>query len=170
MSVLRSIAKMAFAVLQVWRISAGEHVVLVVQHHAISDGWSLGVLGRDLAAAYNAIANGVKPQWPPLPVQQVDYAAWQRQKMTPVALGAELAWWKHTLAGAPTLLSLPTDWPRPDVMSGAGGELRFNLPSGFRVGLEQLAAQRQTTLLTVLAAAVQVSGSACSAYCITCTL
>ena len=63
-----------------------EHVLLVVQHHAISDGWSLSVLGRDLAAAYNAIANGMKPQWPPLPVQQVDYAVWQRQKTTPAAL------------------------------------------------------------------------------------
>ena len=168
MSVLWSLAKMAFTVLQVWRISAAEHVVLVVQHHAISDGWSLSVLGRDLAAAYNAIANGMQPQWPPLPVQQVDYAAWQRQKMTLAALSEELAWWKRTLAGAPTLLSLPTDWPRPDVMSGAGGELRFNLPGGLRVGLEKLATQRQTTVLTVITAAVQVSRPACSACCITC--
>ena len=153
----RCSAKNVSHALQVWQIMPKEHVLLVVQHHAISDGWSLGVLGRDLAAAYNAITHGTKPTWPPLPVQQVDYAVWQRQKMAPAALDEELAWWKRTLAGAPTLLSLPTDRPRPDVMSGAGGELRFSLPEHIRAGLEQLAATQQTTVFTAVAAAINVS-------------
>ena len=148
--------RLPLCLLQVWRISAEEHALLVVQHHAISDGWSMGVLSRDLATAYNAVASRGKPQWPLLPVQQVDYAAWQRQRMAAVDLDEEIAWWKRTLAFAPALLSLPTDRPRPDTFSGAGGDQTFSIGAAVREGLERLASVQKTTVFTVLAAAVQV--------------
>ena len=141
--------------LQLWRLAPEEHTLLVVQHHTITDGLSRAVLARDLAVAYNAACSCSAPQWLPLPAAYVDYAAWQRKQMTPTALESELSWWKHTLKGAPALLELPTDRPRPSVMSFAGAELRFSVPVAVLHSLQQLAATHQTTLFVVLVAALQ---------------
>ena len=130
--------------------------MLVVQHHSITDGMSLDLLARDLAAAYGAALNRRRPQWPPLSVQYVDYAAWQRRQLTGAALDAELAWWRQTLAGAPALLELPADRPRPSVMSFAGAEACFHTTAAVRQGLRQLAAAYKTTVFVVVLAALQV--------------
>lgn len=75
--------------LQLWRLSAEQHVLLIVQHHSITDGMSLPVLGRDLAAAYTAAVHEAGPQWPPLPASYIDYAAWQRQTFSGPVLQVE---------------------------------------------------------------------------------
>lgn len=145
-----------FPDLQVWQLSAQEHVLLVVQHHTITDGVSLDLLARDLAAAYSAAQSRSRPQWPSLSVQYIDYAAWQRQQSTAAVLDAELEWWRQTLAGAPALLELPADRPRPSVMSFAGAEACFLTTAAVRHSLRQLAAAHKTTVFVVVLAALQV--------------
>ena len=141
---------------QVFRLSAQEHVLMVVQHHSITDVISLQILGRDLSAAYQAALHRTKPQWPPLSVAYIDYAAWQRANLGTAALEAELAWWRQTLAGAPALLEWQTDRPRPSTMSFAGAQLHFSAPAAVCQGVQQLAAAQQTTPFVVVLTALQV--------------
>ncbi|MGH4036179.1 amino acid adenylation domain-containing protein, partial [Actinomycetota bacterium Odt1-20B] len=138
-------------------LGAREQVLLLTVHHIASDGWSMTPLGRDLAAAYKARRKGGAPAWPPLPVQYADYALWQRD-----LLGAEddegslisgqLEFWKSALAGAPDLLELPTDRPRPAVSSHRGGMLTFAVDPGLHRGLTSLARANNATLFMVLQA------------------
>jgi Condensation domain len=96
-----------------------------------------------------------KPHWRPLDVAYVDYAAWQNAHLAGSALDAELAWWRQQLDGAPALLELPIDRPRPDTMSFAGADIGFELPSSAWQRLQQLAAEQQTTVFVVLLTALQ---------------
>ena len=141
---------------QVWQLSAREHMLLIVQHHSITDGISLGILAHELAAAYSAALQCVPPELPPLSVAYIDYAAWQREQSSGNALEAELSWWRHALADAPGLLELPTDCPRPSSMTFAGAHHSFSAPAAVRQGLQQLAKSRQTTEFVVVLAALQV--------------
>ncbi|MBI3418286.1 MAG: amino acid adenylation domain-containing protein [Verrucomicrobia bacterium] len=90
-----------------------EHVLSLVTHHLASDGWSRGVLFRELSALYNDFHTGRAPSLPPLPIQFADYAAWQRKFFQDENLEQALGYWRKQLAGAPQLLELPTDRPRP---------------------------------------------------------
>lgn len=128
-----------------------------MQHHAITDGTSLGILSRDFAAAYGAALHNSQPRWQPLSVAYVDYAAWQRSELAGDALEAELEWWRQTLAGAPALLELPTDRPRPGKMTFSGDQVSFSTPGAVRKGLLQLATAQQTTPFVVMLAALQAS-------------
>ncbi|HYO68075.1 MAG TPA: amino acid adenylation domain-containing protein, partial [Archangium sp.] len=110
------------------RLSASEHVLLLTLHHSVCDGWSLGVLERDLSELYRALLGDGTPALPALRVQCADHAAWQREWLTGEVLGAQLAWWKQRLAGAPPVLELPTDRPRPPVQSFQGAVLTVPLP------------------------------------------
>ncbi|MFL6203566.1 MAG: condensation domain-containing protein, partial [Thermoanaerobaculia bacterium] len=101
------------------RLDEREHVLLVGMHHIVSDGWSLGVFVRELGALYRGPAG--ERAVPELPVQYADYAAWQRQWLRGEALEERLAWWKEKLAGAPQVIELPLDRPRPAVQSYRGG-------------------------------------------------
>ncbi|WP_267110880.1 condensation domain-containing protein, partial [Xanthomonas sacchari] len=83
--------------------------------HIVSDGWSIGVLLRELGALYTAFRLGQPDPLPPLALQYADYAAWQRQWLHGEVTARQLAFWKQHLEGAPALLELPTDWPRPPV-------------------------------------------------------
>ena len=108
------------------RLGEEEHVALVTMHHIISDGWSMGVLIREIAPFYDAYARGEAASLPELPLQYADYAAWQAEWLKSEEYAAQLAYWKKQLAGAETVLELPTDKPaagRADVPrrpAGAG--------------------------------------------------
>ncbi|MEO8379795.1 MAG: amino acid adenylation domain-containing protein, partial [Acidobacteriota bacterium] len=103
------------------RVSDDEHVLLVTQHHIVSDGWSVGILVREVAALYTAFRRGETDPLPPLEIQYADYAQWQRSWLQGEELTRQFDYWKNHLSDAPALLNLPLDRPRPAVQSHAGG-------------------------------------------------
>ncbi|MGP3070767.1 condensation domain-containing protein, partial [Serratia nevei] len=103
------------------RLADEEHLFLLTCHHIVSDGWSTGILLRELGALYGAFRRSDVDPLPPLTLQYPDYAAWQRRYLTPERLAAQAQYWRETLSDAPALLTLPTDRPRPTVQSFSGG-------------------------------------------------
>ncbi|HEV7588712.1 MAG TPA: amino acid adenylation domain-containing protein [Longimicrobium sp.] len=138
------------------RLGGEEHVLLLCMHHIVSDGWSLRVLYRELWALYAAYRGGAESPLPELAVQYADYAAWQREHLRGRALDRQLAWWKEQLAGAPALLELPTDRPRPAVQTHRGGQVALDLPGDAVERLRALGRSEGATPFMVLLAAVQV--------------
>ncbi|WP_048441569.1 condensation domain-containing protein, partial [Caenimonas sp. SL110] len=138
------------------RLSAQEHVVLVTMHHIVSDGWSMGVLVRELAALYEAFAAGRSSPLPELPIQYADYAAWQRQWLSGEVLETKLAYWKKQLGGAPAALELPTDRPRPAVQTHRGAVQPLQLSHELSQGLIALSRREGVTLFMTLLAALQM--------------
>ncbi|WP_460455226.1 condensation domain-containing protein, partial [Arenimonas aestuarii] len=109
------------------RLADDHHHLLLTQHHILSDGWSLGVLTRELGALYDAFAQGQPDPLPPLPVQYADYAVWQRRHVSGERLQAQADYWRRQLADAPARLDLPTDRPRPAEQDFAGGMVAFEI-------------------------------------------
>ncbi|HEX6040943.1 condensation domain-containing protein, partial [Longimicrobium sp.] len=138
------------------RLDEHDHVLCVTLHHVVSDGWSMGVMVREVSALYAAFARGAPPALPPLPLQYADYAAWQRGWMRGEVLERELAYWRDRLAGAPPLLEVPTDRPRAGAAGARGERHRFVLPAGLAHGLRALARRRGATLFMTLLAGWQV--------------
>src|SRR5262249_55511975 len=134
------------------RLAPQEHLVVVVIHHIASDGWSIGVLNREVAALYGAYAADRPSPLPELPGQYADYAAWQRHWLTGAALEKQLAYWRERLAGA-VALELPTDNPRPAAPSYRGATLHFALPAAVAEGVRELARRAGGTPFMVLLAA-----------------
>ncbi|MFL5543021.1 MAG: amino acid adenylation domain-containing protein, partial [Longimicrobiaceae bacterium] len=138
------------------RLADEEHVLVLAMHHVVSDGWSLGVLFRELGALYDAFSRGAPPPLDPLPLQYADYAAWQREHWTEERLAAQLEWWRRALAGAPAVLELPADRSRPAVQSHRGARLRVALPGELAEGVRALARREGATPFMVMLAACQV--------------
>ncbi|QAT84065.1 tyrocidine synthase [Corallococcus coralloides] len=138
------------------RLGTEEHVLLVTMHHVISDGWSMGVLVREMAAFYEAFSTGSTPALAPLPVQYADFATWQRSWLQGEVLDAQLAYWKQRLAGAPAALELPTDHPRPPVQSHRGATVEVRIPVPLVEALKALAQREGATPFMTLLAAFQV--------------
>ncbi|MDQ9594569.1 amino acid adenylation domain-containing protein, partial [Serratia marcescens] len=135
------------------RLADEEHLFLLTCHHIISDGWSTGILLRELGALYGALRRGDADPLPPLTLQYADYAAWQRRYLTPERLAAQAQYWRETLSDAPALLTLPTDRPRPTVQSFSGGEVPIAIDAELTQALRQFSRQHGGTLfMTVLAA------------------
>ncbi|KFA88774.1 peptide synthetase [Archangium violaceum Cb vi76] len=134
------------------RLGEREHVLLVVLHHLVSDGWSLGVLVREVAALYPAFSAGQASPLPELSLQYVDYAAWQRGWLRDEALEAQLAYWRTRLAGAPQSLELPTDHPRPPVRSSRGASRHTLLSPELSQAVKDLAHREGATPFMVLLA------------------
>jgi arthrofactin-type cyclic lipopeptide synthetase C len=133
------------------RLSSGEHVLTVTLHHLVSDGWSLGVLFEELASLYAAYSSGHKNPLPALPIQYGDYAVWQRAQLADDVMQRQRAYWLERLSGAPALLELPTDRPRPAQQRYAGASVDFVFDSTITRGLRALAQQDGATLfMTVL--------------------
>jgi amino acid adenylation domain-containing protein len=134
------------------RLSEDEHVLAVTMHHIISDGWSVGVLIREVCALYEAYSRGEESPLPELTVQYGDFAIWQREWLQGEVLDQQLSYWRDQLADlAP--LELPTDYPRPPVMSYRGKSVPFVVPSQLLAQLKELSHKETATLyMTVLAA------------------
>lgn len=129
------------------------HTLCVTIHHIVSDGWSIDVFCRELSELYRAFAGGQPDPLSPLPVQYADYAAWQQRGIGGAALHAQAEYWRDALAGAPTLLELPTDRPRPPQPDYAGATVGLALDAPLTAGLRALARRHGATLfMTVFAA------------------
>ena len=118
---------------QLLRLAAEEHLLLLNLHHIASDGWSMGVLLRELSSVYTAFVSGHAPDLPELPIQYADYAVWQREWLQGEVLEEQLAYWKEKLADL-SPLELPTDRPRPPVPSNQGAHLTLDLPASTDAG------------------------------------
>jgi amino acid adenylation domain-containing protein len=138
------------------KLAPAEHVLVLNMHHIVSDGWSMGVLVREVAALYSAFSQGQPSPLPELPVQYADYAVWQRSWLHGDSLEQQLSWWRQHLEGAPHALELPTDFPRPAVRSSAGATFHFHLPAQLSQSLQSLSQQHGATLFMGLLAATQV--------------
>ncbi|HEU4881106.1 MAG TPA: amino acid adenylation domain-containing protein, partial [Longimicrobium sp.] len=138
------------------RVADGEHVLLLCIHHIVTDGWSGGVLRRELGALYAAYREGSGSPLAELPVQYADFAVWQREQLRGEALDRQVGYWKERLAGAPALLELPTDRPRPPVQSHRGARELFALPRTLLDGLQALGRGEGATLYMVLLSAFQL--------------
>jgi amino acid adenylation domain-containing protein len=141
----------------VMRLGAEEHLLLLTMHHIVSDGWSIGVLIKELRELLAAIQADRAPALAPLPIQYADYSVWQRQWLeSSGTLAAQLAYWEQQLAGGPARLDLPTDFPRPRVQSLAGATQTFTLDAALTGQLRRLADAQGATLFMVLLAAVKI--------------
>jgi amino acid adenylation domain-containing protein len=138
------------------RTGESEHALLLATHHIISDGWSLGVLIRELTAAYAALARGEEPVLEPLPLQYADYAAWQRSRLAGERLAALVGYWREHLSGAPPALELPTDRPRPAIRSFRGGRLPLVVAGPLAGRLRALTHGQGVSLFMLLLAAFEV--------------
>jgi amino acid adenylation domain-containing protein len=138
------------------RSSPERHVLLLTLHHIVSDGWSMGVLVRELGALYAAFLAGRPSPLPELAVQYADFAAWQRRHLSGELLEAELAWWRGQLAGMPTALDLPADHPRPAVRSLRGASHAFAIPEEGLAALAGLSRRQGATLFMTLLAGLSV--------------
>ena len=138
-----------------FHLDAEHEVLLLVFHHIIFDGWSTGVLRRELRQIYEAYTSGRPSPLPELPVQYVDIAASQRKEWSQTARAQELRYWKEKLAGV-QVLDLPTDHPRPAMASHAGATQDFYLPADLVSQLKMLARRLEVTLFMLLLAAWKV--------------
>ncbi|HET8844236.1 MAG TPA: amino acid adenylation domain-containing protein, partial [Ktedonobacteraceae bacterium] len=136
-----------------FRIEAKEHLLLLTLHNSISDGWSRGIVMRELTTLYQFFQTGKTLDLPALPVQYADFAIWQRQWLQGEALEAQAAYWLKHLSGAPAYLELPADRPRPPIQAYRGGHQAVYVSASLTQALKDLGQQEGTTLfMTVLAA------------------
>ncbi|WP_276320818.1 non-ribosomal peptide synthetase [Xanthomonas oryzae] len=135
------------------RLADEEHRLLVTMHHIVSDGWSMGLLVNELSTLYAAFAQGQPDPLPPLPIQYADYTLWQRRWLQGPVLQRQLDFWREHLHGAPALLELPTDRPRPPLQDYSGESVEFALDAELTSTLVALSQRHGTTVfMTVLAA------------------
>ncbi len=136
------------------RSGAAEHLLVMTLHHIVSDAWSLGVLVRELGAAYGGLRSGRAPAAPSLPVQYGDYAVWQRRRLADGALQSRLAYWREHLAGLAEL-ALPTDRRRPAERSGRGRVARGRIDAPLAAALARRARAAGASPFMVLVAGLQ---------------
>jgi amino acid adenylation domain-containing protein len=141
----------------VWllRESAGSHVLVVLMHHIVFDGWSMSILIRELSSLYVSRLRGTPANLLPLPVQYKDYALWQREHLTPAVMSGKINYWKEQLKNL-TPLSLPVDYPRPAIQSIRGGMVFGQLDESVLNGLLLLSQEEGTTFFMTLLSAFQV--------------
>jgi amino acid adenylation domain-containing protein len=138
------------------RLGHEDHILILVMHHIITDGWSMSVLFKEVGELYASFAAGRKPKLPELSLQYSAFSIWQRQSVTGDFLTDQLNHWKKKLQGAETVLQLPTDRPRPAVHSGRGNNVRFELSFETNESLKALAKGEGSTLFMALLALFQL--------------
>ncbi|WP_138502504.1 non-ribosomal peptide synthetase, partial [Nostoc sp. PA-18-2419] len=132
------------------------HLLILTMHHIIIDGWSMGIFFKELEAIYQAFIRDQPNPLPKLTIQYADFALWQRQWLTQQVQQKQLDYWKQQLAGAPPLLELPTDYPRPPVQTFSGATKKFQLTEHLTSQLISLSQQSGVTLFMTLLAAFAV--------------
>jgi amino acid adenylation domain-containing protein len=140
----------------VLQLGENEHVGLLTMHHIVSDGWSTGILIREIAVLYDAFCSGRPSPLSELPVQYADFAHWQRQWLQGEVLETQLTYWKQQLLDARPLLELPADHPRPAVQTFRGAHQSFLLPKAVGDTLKALSRQEGVTLFMTLLAAFKI--------------
>ena len=137
-------------------LSEEEHVLVLVQHHIVSDGWSMGVMVQELMQLYAAYSQGQACTLAPLPIQYADYAVWQRRWMEAGEKARQLDYWHELLSGTQPVLELPLDHPRPAQQSFLGARQDMALEPSLVAGLKALAQREGVTLFMLLLASFQV--------------
>jgi amino acid adenylation domain-containing protein len=137
------------------RLAGAEHGLLLAMHHIVSDGWSMGVLVREITALYEAALAGTPPRLAELPIQYADFAVWQRSWLTGAELERQLSYWRERLAGLPASLDLPTDRPRPSAPTHRGAQAHAVWGPDLARDLYRFARGQGATLFMVLLAAFQ---------------
>ncbi len=138
------------------RLSTTAHVLLITMHHIISDGWSMGVFINELSELYQSFCTSNLSPLPALTIQYADFAHWQKQWLTGDILQQQTSYWKQLLAGAPPLLELPTDRPRPSIQTFTGGFIELPLDRELSQQLTTLSQKSGTTLFMTMLAAFSV--------------
>jgi amino acid adenylation domain-containing protein len=138
------------------RLTGTEHVLLLTLHHIVADGWSMAVLFGELSQLYQGYHGGHSPALPELPVQYADYTVWQQELLQGDVLEQQTGYWKRRLNGAPTLLELPTDFPRPAAQSYRGARQSVEFSADLSAALGELSRRENVTLFMTLVAAFQV--------------
>ncbi|QTA91520.1 non-ribosomal peptide synthetase [Desulfonema magnum] len=136
-----------------FRLSNETHVLLLVMHHIVTDGWSMGIFIRELTAIYQSFSQGTPASLPELSVQYADFAVWQREWLRGKHLEKHLLYWKEQLAGAPPVLELPSDRPRPAKLTYRGSAEHFHISPDVTEKLSALSRQKGVSLFMTLFAA-----------------
>ncbi len=132
-----------------------EYVLVFTLHHIVADGWSLGILVREVGATYSAFRSGADIVLPPLTIQYADFAAWQRNWLSGAELDRQLSYWKAQLTGSPPLLDLPTDRPRPALKTSRGASISFQFPEKLSQEILELSRKEGVTTYMLLLAIFQ---------------
>jgi amino acid adenylation domain-containing protein len=140
---------------KVLRLSEDEHVLLYTMHHIVSDGWSMGILMREVGALYHAFLLGKPSPLPELEIQYVDYAKWQRHYLTGAVLEREIGYWKRQLNGA-AVMELPSDHPRSMTTTHRGGRATIEIRKEIHEGLKRVSQRAKATLFMTLMAAFKL--------------
>ncbi|HYW71139.1 MAG TPA: amino acid adenylation domain-containing protein [Pyrinomonadaceae bacterium] len=141
---------------RVLRLGAEEHVLLLTMHHIISDGWSIGILVREMTELYSARAKGESPELAGLPIQYADFSLWQRQWLTGEALDRQLSYWRKQLQSPLPVVELPLDKVRPAVQTYRGAQEQLELSLATSRGLKEIGRRFGVTPFMVLVAAFKV--------------
>jgi amino acid adenylation domain-containing protein len=138
------------------QLAPTSHVLLIIMHHIISDGWSMGVFINEFGQLYRSLSVGELLELPELTIQYADFASWQKQWLTGDVLNKQINYWKELLTGAPPLLELPTDRPRPSIQGFAGNFVEFSLDRSLSDRLRKLSQQSGVTLYMLLLTAFNI--------------
>jgi amino acid adenylation domain-containing protein len=137
------------------QLGEAEHILLLTMHHIVSDGWSMGILSRELTVLYEAFSAGHPSPLPELSIQYGDFAKWQREWLQGEVLERQLSYWKMQLGGIPTVNNVPIDRPRPAVQGYRGKAQYLELTKELTEGLKELSRKEGVTLFMTLLAAFQ---------------
>jgi amino acid adenylation domain-containing protein len=141
-----NLRKLPLLRVHLYQLSENVYVFVLVIHHIISDGWSLGLMIKELSLSYTTLCQDNIKSLPPLSIQYADFANWQRTTFEQTQLPAQLAYWKQKLAGATNVLQLPTDYPRPPVVSYQGSVVSFTINKQTSEKLQKLCESQGATL------------------------
>jgi hypothetical protein len=119
-----------------FRLAPDDHVAIFTMHHIVSDGWSIGVMIREVAQLYSAYSSAKESPLKELPIQYADFAIWQREWLQGEELEKQIQYWKEQLRGVPAMLELPTDRPRSSVTTHHGARHHMKFPAGLSEGLK----------------------------------